>query len=134
MADSNAKQDVSEPRKPRGELRESRQVAHELVATFARSGPAYHPIIDKFESDHVTQFLQHAHEQDKGEREFRRGNRWFRLIYTLVGVAVFAFLTLLLLPEQANLYLEILKGLGIFAAGAAGGYGLKAYQDSRQGS
>lgn len=46
----------------------------------------------------------------------------------------FIFLTLLLLPDHAALYLEILKALGIFGAGAAGGYGLRAYQDRRPGS
>ena len=50
-----------------------------------------------------------------------------------LGVSVFVFLTLLLLPEQARTYFEILKSLGIFAAGAAGGYGLRTYQERRQG-
>ena len=46
-------------------------------------------------------------------------------------IIIFIFLTLFLLPEHAALYLEILKALGIFGAGAAGGYGLRAYQDRR---
>ena len=54
--------------------------------------------------------------------------------YVSIGVAIFIFLTLLLLPDHAALYLEILKALGIFGAGAAGGYGLRAYQDRRPGS
>ena len=81
--------------------------------------------------EHVAQFLEQAHEQDIEELRLLRGSGWFRLICVLIGVAVSAFLTLLLLPEQANLYLEILKGLGVFAGG---GYGLKVYQDSRRDS
>ena len=107
-------------------------ISSALEASFARSGPAYHPIFDKFEPDHVTQFLTQTHEQDIGELQFRRSNRWFRFAYFLAGVAVFFFLTFLLLPDRADLYFEILKGLGIFAAGGAGGYGLKAYQDRRR--
>ena len=61
----------------------------------------------------------------------RRGDLWFRLGYVLIGVIIFVFLTLFLLPDHAALYLEILKALGIFGAGAAGGYGLRAYQDRR---
>ena len=133
MADSNDKQDVSEPKEQQA-LGELRQVAGKMVAAFAHSGPAYHPIFDKFDRDHVTQFIQQMREQDNGERALRKGNRWFRLIYVLVGVAVFVFLTLLLLPEQADLYFELLKGLGFTVAGAAGGYGLKAYQDLRRDS
>ena len=110
------------------------QVFREFFAGIAHSRPTHHPVFDKFGSEHVTQFLGQAHEQDIEELRLRKGRRWFRLIYVLIGVAVFAFLTLLLLPEQANLYLDILRGLGIFAAGAGGGYGLKAYQDSRRDS
>ena len=86
------------------------------------------------ESEHVSQFLAQTHETDREERQLRRGDRWFRLGYVLIGVAIFIFLTLLLLPDHAALYLEILKALGIFGAGAAGGYGLRAYQDRRSGS
>lgn len=107
-------------------------IASALEASFARSGSAYHPIFDKFESEHVTRFLAQVHEQDIGELQLRRSNRWFRLVYFLVGVAVFGFLTFFLLPDRADLYFEILKGLGIFAAGGAGGYGLKVYQDQRR--
>lgn len=133
MADSIDKRNVTDPEE-RGREVERPKVFQEIVAGFARSGPVFHPIFDKFGPEHVTKFLRQTHEQDIGEQQLRKGNRWFRLIYVLVGVAVFAFLTLLLLPEQANLYLEILKGLGFFAAGGFGGYGLKAYQDSRRDS
>lgn len=133
MADSIDKRNVTDPEE-RGRGIEPPKVVQEIVAGFARSGPVFHPIFDKFSSEHVAQFLRQTHEADIGEQQLRKSNRWFRLAYVLVGIAVFVFLTLLLLPEQANLYLEILKGLGIFAAGTAGGYGLKAYQDSRRGS
>ena len=96
----------------------------------SRTGPSHHPIFDKFEPEHVSQFLSQAHEQEQDEHRLERFKRWFRLAYALVGVGVFVFLTLLLLPEHSSLYIEILKGLGIFAAGAAGGYGLRAYRDS----
>ena len=114
---------------PSGTKETSTTIFSALEASFARSGPGYHPIFGKFDSDHVTLFLTQAHEQDTGELRIRGTNRWFRLVYVLIGVAVFVFLTLLLLPERADLYFEILKALGIFAAGTAGGYGLKAYQD-----
>ena len=100
-----------------------------LQASFTRSGPSYHPIFDKFGPEHTTQFLAQTHEQDMGELRIQTSNRWFRLAYVLIGVAVFVFLTFLLLPDHADLYFEILMGLGIFAAGIAGGYGIKAYQD-----
>lgn len=110
-----------------------RSVVRQLIASFAavsRTGPSYHPIFDKFESEHVSQFLSQSHQQEKDERQFERSNRWFRLFYALMGLGVFVFITLLLLPDHSILYVDILKGLGIFAAGAAGGYGFKAYRDA----
>ena len=112
-------------------------VVRELSATFAaisRTGRSYHPIFDKFESEHVSQFLNQSHQQQQDEHRFERSNRWFRLIYTLIGTGVFVFMTQLLVPEYYSIYVEILKGLGIFAAGAAGGYGLKVYRDRRDRS
>ena len=124
--------EVVEKGKQRVGKSESRLQVQEIFASVARSsGPAYHPIFEKFESQHVSQFLTQTHEADREERQLRRGNRWFRLGYAVIGVCIFVFLTWFLLPAHADLYLEILKVLGIFGAGAAGGYGLRAYQDRR---
>lgn len=45
---------------PRADKADPRpQVFQEIVASFARSsGPVYHPIFEKFESEHVSQFLR----------------------------------------------------------------------------
>ena len=122
--------EVVEKEKKRVGKPDARFQIQEFFAGVARStGPSYHPIFEKFEREHVTQFLEQTHQTDRDERQLRRGNQWFRLVYVAIAVLVFVFLTLLLLPDHAALYLEILKVLGIFGAGAAGGYGLRAYQD-----
>lgn len=92
------------------------------------SGRSVHPLFDKFESRHVTQFLKQSYESDVAKRKAARCDRWWRLIYVSLGVGVFAFLTALLLPERSDLYLRILHGMGVFGAGLAGGYGIRAYQ------
>ena len=89
------------------------------------------PIFDKFEPEHVAQFLDHSRERERDEARFKRGGRWFRVVYTAIGIGVFFFLTVLLLPEQSDLYYKLLQGLGVFGAGLAGGYGLRTYQERR---
>ena len=117
----------------RGEDDSVGTVVQRIFAGFTRtSGPAHHPLFEKFESEHVTQFLSQTHETDQEERTLRRSGRWFHFGYTILGLGVFVFLTVLLLPEQPELYTEIMKSACLFAAGAAGGYGLKAYQDQRR--
>lgn len=137
--DSSALSNEGDVRKPNEEaldVPDSPAAMRELLATFtsiSASGPMHHPIFAKFEREHVTQFLDHAHESDTKESRFRSSSRWFRLGYVLIGVAIFVFLTVFLIPGQSALYFEILKGIGIFAAGVGGGYGVKAYQDRGRG-
>lgn len=95
------------------------------------SGRSVHPLFDKFESQHVTQFLEQSFESDVARRKTARSDRWFRLLYVGLGVGVFAFLTALLLPDQPALYFRILQGIGVFGAGLAAGYGIRAYQAGR---
>lgn len=95
------------------------------------SGPRFHPIFDKFEPEHVTQFLTHTHEDDSEERKYRRSGRWFQLCYVFIVVAIFGALTAFLLPADRELYVEILKMAVMFGAGLGSGYGLKSYLDSR---
>lgn len=96
-----------------------------------RSSPSCHPLFDKFEARHVTQFLNQSFESDAAKHKTLRGDRWFRLAYVILGVGVFAYLTVQLLPSRSDLYLQMLRGIGLFGSGLAGGYGLRAYQDRR---
>lgn len=102
-----------------------------VAGIYESSSPVYHPIFDKFQPEHVSQFLTQTYEAGTQERQLQRGDRWFRFAYVVLAIAVFAFLTLYLLPEHSALYIDILKSLGIFGAGVAGGYGFKTYQDQR---
>lgn len=103
----------------------------EMVMSTVRSGPVYHPIFDKFEPQHVTQFLKDSSESDAAKHKMRMGNRWFRLAYVMLATIVFIFLTVFLLPDQSDLYFQILQGLGLFIAGLAGGYGIRSYQEKQ---
>ena len=132
MGDVERSEDAGRDEQP-GEDTSVGTVVQQLFARFTRtSGPAHHPLFEKFESGHVSQFLSQTHEADQEERALRRSSRWFHFGYTILGLGVFVFLTVLLLPEQSELYTEIVKSVCVFAAGAAGGYGLKAYQDQRR--
>lgn len=88
-------------------------------------------MVDKVQPSQLTQILENAAMNDKDLARRQASDRWFRLVYVLLGVGFLVFLSLLLLPEQSDLFLKILQGLGLFLAGAAGGYGLKSYQSRR---
>ncbi len=115
-----------------GPVNKGTRLIQEVVASSIRSGPAYHPIFNKFEPEHVTLFFKNLSERETGEQQIRSSNHWFRLFYVGLVIGVFVFLTLFLMPERSELYFQILQGLGLFFAGGAGGYGLKSYQDRRR--
>ena len=120
---------VDEPEDPSSEnLSSPVTKIQELFASVSRVGPVPHPIYDKIEPEHVTQILANAHENQQEELKFRRSGRWFYLTYVAAGILLFVFVTVLLLPDHAETYFELLKGIGIFAAGVGGGYGLKTYR------
>jgi len=56
-------------------------------------------------------------ESDAAKHKMRMGNRWFRLAYFGIVVAIFIFLATYLLPAHSELYFQLLHGFGIFAAG-----------------
>ncbi|MDD9858213.1 MAG: hypothetical protein OXU96_09235 [Gammaproteobacteria bacterium] len=123
-------EEAGSPEKQQGLERDdspqSLDVITQKMASFTRVGFSHHPVFDKFEPQHVTQFLTNTHKNQSADR-------WFRLVYTLIGVAVFIMLTWFLLPQWADIYFDILMYAGIFTAGGAGGYGLKSWRSQRRG-
>ena len=53
------------------------------------------------------------------------------MAYVALGIALFIFLTLSLLPDRSDPYFQILQGLGLFGSVLAGGYGIRSYQASK---
>ena len=126
---------ADEPSSGRSDSKEPTRVRTAIVEAFATkvsSGPAVHPIFQKMKSGHVTQVLEGAYARDRDRARQLSTDRWFRLVYAALGVGMFVFLTVWLLPSQADLYVKLLQGLGLFFAGGAGGYGLKTYRSRKR--
>lgn len=101
-----------------------------LVASVTTQ-PASHPIIRKLEAQHITHILENSAARSQDAARQARADRWFRLVYVALGVGIFVFLSLLLLPDHSDLYSKVLQQLGSFLAGGAGGYGLSQYRSKR---
>ncbi len=91
-----------------------------------------HPLFEKFTEDHVDKYLDYVQRDDDNEYNLRSSNRWFSLLYTLIGVTFFGFLIVYLLPKDKVLLNDILKLLITFAGGVGSGYGLKSYIERRK--
>lgn len=106
-------------------------IAREMSSFIAQSGPRHHPIFDKFEPEHVSQFLNNAHENQTQIRRQESSNRNYALVYfftfIVTFVGIFVFLAVLLLPDNTEIFFDILTAVGSFIAGGFGGYGFHAY-------
>lgn len=102
-------------------------ISHEMSAFIAQSGRRYHPVFDKFEPEHVSQFLKNSHERDTATRRQLSTNRNYAFAYFVVIVGIFIFLAVFLLPDNKELFVEILKAIGYVTVGGFGGYGLHGY-------
>ncbi len=77
----DAQANIQERDQPQGIVK-----LQEFAASVVRSGPGYHPIFDKFQSEHVTQFLDNSKQRDQAIWQLRSSNRWFRLGYILLSI------------------------------------------------
>ena len=103
-------------------------ISREMSAFFAQSGQRYHPIFDKFESEHVSQFLKNSHDLDAATRRQLSTDRFFRFAYFFFIVGLLVFLTIFLLPDNREIFVDILKAVSFLTAGGLGGYGYGFYK------
>jgi len=89
---------------------EAKQIVRMAMMSSSATGvPRHHPLFEKFTEDHVHKYLDYIQKDDDNEFSFRSSNRWFYLLYTILGLSFFSFLVIYLLPKDKALLDEILK-------------------------
>lgn len=129
------KQNDDERRKLPDELAEAleevpaeqrKTISMAIMRSTMRTGMVGHPLFEKFTPDHIDKFLDYSQKDDENEYKYKSSNRLFYLAYSILGIGVFVFLVLFLLPSNKELMIDIFKMLIAFAGGLGSGYGLKA--------
>jgi len=111
--------------------KEVQQTIRMMMAS-SMGGPRQHPLFEKFTDDHIHKYLDYIQKDDDSEFSLRSSNRWFYLLYTVLGLGFFSFLVIYLLPKDKALLDEILKLLVTFVGGLGSGYGLKVFKDMKK--
>lgn len=112
--------------------KEVQQTIRMMMSASSMGGPRQHPLFEKFTEEHVHKYLDYIQKDDDNEFILRRSNRWFYVLYTVLGLGFFVFLVIYLLPNDKALLDEILKLLVTFAGGLGSGYGLKVFRDMKK--
>lgn len=74
------------------------------------------PIADKITTEHITQLISKSDEQDKRDREERKGQRNYNLILLLIGLAFIGFL-IVFLQRDKELLIKIIIAIISFVGG-----------------
>jgi hypothetical protein len=103
-----------------------RRVAMTMMQQTSMRGGVAHPLFDKFTEKHIDKFLDYSQKDDDNAFKLKSTNRWFYLLYTIIGMGFFVFLIIYLLPQEKELLVDILRLVVAFAGGLGSGYGLKS--------
>ena len=77
------------------------------------------PIADKITSEHISQLISKSDDQDKRDRDERKGERNYNLLLIIIGLIFVAFL-LVFLQSNEDLLIKIIVAIISFI----GGFGL----------
>lgn len=96
------------------------------------SGSISSPIPGKLNEQHIDKIIQNKENNDVRNSIERLHRRKFQLVYILIAVALFVFLTLFLVGKDTELYKDIIKLFIAFVGGMGAGYGIKKFSDQNK--
>ena len=89
------------------------------------SGP--HPeLVKKLTTDHIGEIINQSGKEDERQYKFVTHARIYNLIYTIIGVTIFVFLTFFFGKNDKELFIKIVEILVAFAGGFGIGVGYKS--------
>ncbi len=91
------------------------------------SGSMLSPFESKINEKHIDKILEIKDKYNEKVFKDTQQSRKFLLVYTLIGVFLFVFLTLFLVGKDTELFKDIIKLFIAFVGGMGAGYGLKGY-------
>ncbi len=127
--DSEANEDISEEVSEALEEMPPKMRRHITMAMMQQTstrGIIGHPLFEKFNEKHIDKFLDYSQRDDDNEFKYKSTNRWFYLLYSILGISLFVFLVIFLLPNDRELLIDIFKLIIVFGGGLGSGYGLKS--------
>lgn len=96
------------------------------------SGAMPNPLLSKLNEKHIDRILDISEKEEENSFKDSQSNKIYNLIYFILGILFFIFLTVFLVKDNKDLFLEIVKiGVAIIG-GFGGGYGYKTYLDKKK--
>ena len=99
------------------------------MESIARPGLSH--LESKINEKHIDKILEIKEKYDDKVFSDTQQSRKFLLLYILIGVSLFVFLTLFLVGKDTELFKEIIKLFIAFVGGMGAGVGIKHYMDNK---
>lgn len=101
-----------------------------LIGQMFRATSSTDPLIDKFNDDHVTQYLEIIGKDDQREFYLQRGDRWRQFFYVVIAIVATGVLIWFLYDRDRELLLNIIGYIIAFFGGAGVGIGFQSRRNS----
>lgn len=111
------------------EVRKGIEAAFMSMESISR--PLLSPLESKINEKHIDKILEIKEKYGDNVFKDTQQSRKFQLVYVLIGVSVFVFLTLLLVGKDTDLFKEIIKLFVTFVGGIGVGFGIKSHINSK---
>ncbi|MDY6802795.1 MAG: hypothetical protein SXA11_03180 [Cyanobacteriota bacterium] len=95
------------------------------------SSGSFSPIQQKITEQHISKILENVEKDDERAFADAQSARKYALIYTIILVISFGFLTVFLVNKDVALYQDFFKIIIIFGGGFGSGFGFKSYRDRK---
>ncbi len=91
--------------------------------------PPYFPLLKKITGEHIDKIIEYSEKDDERGFRFAKISKLYTLIFVILGIGVFIFLTVFLAKDNSNIFMDIIKvGLGFL-----GGFGVGSFFKKTQG-
>jgi hypothetical protein len=103
-----------------------------MVTRSSYQGPLPNPLIEKLTEEHITKIIDASIQDDDRSYKFATSDRYFTLIYIILGLGIFLTLFFCLINKDIELLKDLLKIILGFITGGLSGYGFKTLKDNKR--
>lgn len=102
------------------------------MAISMQTGRMPNPILSKLTEEHITKILDQSEKEDENSFKDTQSSKAYNLIYFVITVLLIVFFVIYLADRDKALLLNLADKALYILAGFGGGYGFKAFRDSKK--
>lgn len=111
---------------------EAKKVMEMAISMQSISGRMPNPILSKLNEEHINKILDQSEKEEDNSFKDSQSNKLYNLIYFVLTIILIVFFVVYLADRDKDLLLNLADKALYILAGFGGGYGFKAFKDSKK--